>query len=285
MKKIMIIIVAIMAISTVAFSQITNVYITKDSSVVIDKVYAGVLSGTMFSTDSLHASGFTGVRFGAMASYQPAKWIAFKTWAMYQAETGSSSWSLQQFWMKLTPTQKLSIEVGSMGTLVTEQRPHPVSGNGQFETWSEASIPGMALNAKVKYDFTSNFQLAGGVALRNNLPEYSGRITYKKVQVSAWYSEWNKKFGTALTLDLPRVYNTFVWKQDQTIANVLVVHIVPSKGISLYSDNGYNFSTKKLVRSETGAMKTFESKWIKGLFGLGYNYENRSVNGYLFIHI
>lgn len=272
-----------MAISGVTVGQITDIKI--NNQITIDKVYAGSLSGTMFSTDSLYASGFTGVRFGAVGTYKPASWISFTTYGMYQAETGGKSWSLQQFSMKLMPIAKLSIEVGSMSTIPTEQRPHPVSGNGQFETWSESSIPGGAINAKVKYQFNKNFQLASGVALRNNLPEYSGRITYKKVQVSGWYSEWNKKFGTALTLDLPRVYNTFVWKQDQTIANILVVHIIPSKGISLYSDNGYNFQTKKLVRSETGVLKTFESKWIKGLFGLGYNYEHHTVNGYLFVHL
>ena len=278
-------IIAIMAISSVSFGQITNIYITKDSSIVIDRVYAGMLSGTEFSVDSLSASSFVNLRFGAMVTYKPAKWIAFRTWGMYQAETNNKSWKMQQFWTKITPTKKLSIEVGSMATLITEQRPHPVSGNGQFETFTEAQIPGMALNAKVKYDVTSTFQLAGGIALRNKLPEYSGRITYKRLQVSGFYSEYNKKFGTALTLDLPRVYNTFVWKQDQMLSNILVVHIVPKKGISLYSDNGYDLSAKKLVRSETGVLKTFESKWINGLLGLGYNYEHRTVNGYLFIHL
>ena len=187
--------------------------------------------------------------------------------------------------MTVNPSKKLTLQIGSMASLPTEQRPHPVSGNGQFETWSESQIPGGGLGAKLRYQFNSNFQLAGGVVVCKGLPEYSGKITYKKVQLSAWYSEWNQKFGSALTLDLPKVYNTFVWKQDQVVSNLLVIHIASKQGISLYSDNGYDLSTKKLVRSESGAMKTFENNWIKGLFGLGYNYENRSVNGYLFVHL
>jgi len=47
---------------------------------------------------------------------------------------------------------------------------------------------------------------------------------------------------------------------------------------------GYDFPMKKLVRGEWGLLKSFESKWIKGLFGLGYQHESRSVCGYLFVH-
>ncbi len=284
MKKLLVI-VSLVIISFASSAQITGIVITKDSSIVIDRIYAGSLSGTMFHTDSIYTDGFTGVRFGAMATYKPLDWLSFSSWAMVQIDGGASPWSLQQFYTTISPSKKLTLQIGSMASLPTEQRPHPVSGNGQFETWSESQIPGGGLGAKVRYQFNTDFQLAGGVVVCKGLPEYSGKITYKKLQVSGWYSEYNNKFGTALTLDLPKVYNTFVWKQNQVVSNLLVVHIVSSKGISLYSDNGYHLTTKKLVRSETGAMKTFKTNWIKGLFSIGYNYKKRTVNGYLFVHL
>lgn len=303
MKKLMSIIAFVAISVTTLFAQITNVYpFTKDSlaksidgkdttiqvtdrTLVIDRIYAGVLSGTMFSTDSLYASGFTGVRFGAMGTYRPAKWVSFSSWAMVQIDGGAHPWSLQQFYMTVNPIQKLTLQVGSMSTLPTEQRPHPVSGSGQFETWSHSQIPGGSLAVKVKYQFTKDFELASGIALRKNLPEYSARVTYKKVQLSGWYSQCDTTYGSALTLDFSRVYSTLVWKQKQVIADILVVTLSKKQGIKLYSDMGYDFVKKDLVRGEWGLLKTFDSKWIDGLFGLGYRHEAKSVVAYLFVHL
>lgn len=282
MKKLFAIIV-LLSISLVSFSQITNIKVSED--VTIDRVYAGSLSGTMFHTDSLYATGFTGVRLGTMATYKPAKWVSFSSWAMVQVDGGSQPWSLQQFYMTVNPTQKLSIVVGSMASIPTEQRPHPVSSSGQFETWSEASIPGGGLGIKAKYQFTSDFQLAGGVVIRKGLPEYSGRIIYKKVQLSAWHSVCDTTTGVAATVDFSGVYSTFVYKADQTIANVLVVKISKKHDLSFYSDMGYDFQKKELVRGEIGVMKGFDSKWVDGLFGLGYQHESKAFAGYLFVHL
>jgi len=280
-----VIMMAMICLTIAAKAQIENIKLTTDSSVTIDRIYAGILSGTQFSTDSLYASNFANVRLGAMATYQPAKWFAVKTWAMYQAETKTAPWHMQQFWFKFTPTQKLSLEIGNMATLPTEQRPHPVSGAGQFETFSEGQIVGMAINAKVKYAFTKDFNAGAGIASRKDKPEYSGMLSYKTVKLSGWYSQYNKKVGTALTLDFARVYDTFVWKQDQIVSNIFCLKILPKISVSLYADTGYDLIAKKLVRGEGGVLKNFESKYISGLFGLGYQHETNTVNGYLFVHL
>lgn len=284
-KHFLMVAMATMILSVPTFGQIKNIYLTKDSTLVIDRIYAGILSGTLFHTDSLYTTGFTGIRFGGMGSYSPAKWISFKSYAMYQADAGAASMSIQQFYVKLSPIKKLSLEFGSMATLPTEQRPHPVSGNGQFETWSESQIPGGTMNAKLKYQFTKSFQLATGIANRKGLPEYSGRITYKKIQLSGWYSKFDEKFGTAFTFDGDRVYSTFVFKQDQTIADILVIKLSKKQDISFYSDMGYDISKKDLVRGEWGFLKGFDSTWLNGLFGLGYRNEDNAIVGYWFVHL
>ena len=281
----MIVMTAMICLTIAAKAQIESIKLTTDSTVTIDKLYAGILSGTLFSADSLYASNFANVRFGAMATYQPAKWFAVKTWAIYQAETKTTPWHMQQFWFKVMPTKKLSLEIGNMATLPTEQRPHPVSGNGQFETFSEAQIVGMALNAKVKYAFTPDFKAGAGIAIRKDKPEYSGMLSYKTVKLSSWYSQYNKKVGAALTLDFARVYDALVWKQDQIVSNIFCLKILKKANISVYSDTGYDLVTKKLVRGEGGLLKNFESKYIKGLFGLGYQHETHIINGYLFVHL
>ncbi|MEI7564037.1 MAG: hypothetical protein WCJ39_10875, partial [bacterium] len=277
MKKLLCIIGIVACIATSSNAQMTDIYVTKDSTVVVNKLYAGSLSGSSFSTDSLHASSFSNVRFGAMATYQPTKWFAVKTLTMYQAETKIASWHIQQFWLKFTPTKKLSIEAGNMATLPTEQRPNPVSAGGQFETFSEGQIVGMTLNAKVQYAFSSDFKAGAGIAARNNKPEYSGMLSYKTVKLSGWYSQYNKKVGSALTLDFARVYDVLVWKQDQIVSNLFCLKLLKKADISLYVDAGYDLAAKKLVRGEGGLLKNFESKYIKGLFGLGYQYETKTI--------
>jgi hypothetical protein len=287
MKKLLFF-VALVVVTTITTAQITDIYPFKkgnitDSTLVINNLYAGTLSGTCFSVDSLSASMFVNIRFGAMMTYSPVKWFSVKTWAMYHADAGEKSWNLQQYWIKLMPVKKLSLEIGSMATLVTEQRPLPITGNGHFETWTEAQIPGMALNTKLKYQFTKNFQLAGGVAVRNKIPEYSGRITFGGVKVSGWYSN-DTIYGTALTLNTSRVYDVFVFKQD-VIANFLSFQVSKKFDLFLYSDTGYNLDQEKLVRGEWGILKCFGSKYASGLIGLGYQNETKTVNGYLFLHL
>lgn len=301
MKKLFAVIVLV-SISIVSFAQISNLYpftkelvktidgkdsivIVKDSSLVIDRIYAGSLSGTIFHTDSLYATGFTGVRFGVMATYKPASWISFSSWAMVQVDGGSQSWSLQQYWMTLNPTSKLTLQIGSMASIPTEMRPHPVSSDGQFEPFSPSQIPGGGLGIKAKYQFTKDFELASGVVFRGTMPEYSARLTYKKVQVSGWYSTLDSTSGVAATVDIGRVFSTFVYKPDQTIANLLVIKVSKKHDISLYSDMGYSFVDKELVRGEWGMLKGFDSKWIDGLIGLGYQYESKSIAAYLFVHL
>ena len=294
MKKLFAIIIAIMA-SFSSFAQIENVKIS--DQITINEIYAGTLSGTSFNVDSLTIGGFTSFRVGAMGTYKPAKWISFKTWGMIQAQADTSSWCLQQFWFNLSPVNRLSLEAGYMATLPTEQRPLPVTANGHFETGSEATIVGGAPTVKIKYwSADTNFKIGVGVALRNKLPEYSGMISiYKKITLSGWYGESNQRFGTALTLNFDRVYSTLVYKQDQilgekplkdkTLFNITTIQLNKGKTLALYSDVGYDFVTDKLVRGEWGLLKTFESKWVKGLIGLGYQQEIKSVVGYLFVHL
>jgi len=282
MKKIILTTIILLVIF-VSQAQITDIKI--DSTITIDRIYLGSLSGTLFSTDSIHASGFTNIRFGVMGTYKLASWISFSSWAMLQHDNQGNLSSSQPVWMTLNPTKKLTLQVGSIPTLPTEQRPHAVSPGGQFETWTESKIPGIAPGVKLKYDFTSNFQFATGIAVRGNMPEYSARLTYKKVKLYGWYSICDSTSGIAATIDFKKIYSTLVYKHDQVLANKLVVKFWENQNISFYSDMGYDFQKKDLVRGEWGLLKGFEGDWLKGLWGIGYRHEAKAIIPYLFFHL
>jgi len=303
MKKLFAII-GLVVISVASFAQISNLspftkeivetidgkdstIVVRDNSLVIDNIYAGMLGGTLFSIDSLNATGFTGVRFGAMATYKPLDWLSFTSWGLVQLDPGLDPWSLQQFLMTIRPTKKWSLQFGSMATIPTEMRPLPVSAAGQFETWSQSQIPGGAIGFKTKYQLTDNWEFAGGVAFRSGDPEYSARVTYKKIQISGWYSTCDSisASGVAASVVHGRLSSTFVYKPDHTIADVIVFKVSKKHDVSIYSDMGYSFAEKELVRGEWGLLKSFDSQWINGLFGLGYRHEARSIAGYLFVHL
>jgi len=304
MKKLFVSI-AIMAIAISSFAQVSFFPVKKDvvkgtdtikvsDSTLKVGIYAGILSGVKFTTDSLHSEGFSGIRFGGDISYSPAKWVTFNTWGIVQIDANCPTWSLQQFYVTLRPVKGLNVSAGYMATLVTEQRPYPVSGNGQFETWSESQIPGAAMNIKLKYQVSKDFQLATGIALRQELPEYSGRITYKGIQLSAWYAQWDKEMGSALTISSGRVYTALVYKQNdaisgitqKTIADICTVTINKKHSLSVYNDIGFCLEKDHpLARGEAGLLKGFSSPWINGLIGLGWDYKNKWIVGYLYIHL
>lgn len=280
--KIAMIVICLLS-SSVSFSQITDVKVSNE--IVIDKIYAGSLSAVNASTDSLSATGSTGLRFGAMATYRPTSWLAFRTWAMCQIDPGKDPWSLQQFFVNIHPIEQFNVDFGYMATIATELRPHPVSAGGQFETWAQSQIPGSGLGAKLRYQFTPDFQAAGGIAVRNGLPEYASKFTYKNIQVTGWYSEYNKKFGAATIINSGRISTTLVWKQNQTLADLFTIELSKKESISFFSDMGYDLVSKNLVRGEAGLWKGFESTWINGLVAMSYDLKAHAVNGYLFVHL
>lgn len=284
MKKLMII-VAIIGWAGASFAQIENIQLSK--TVTVDKLYAGMLSGVNFSVDSLHVKTFAGVRLGALVTWRPSKYIAVSSMGVHQLEAGSSSWTTAFFHITVNPIEALTISIGNMGTLATEQRPYPASAGGQFETFTEAQIPGAALCAKASLMVVKDkLSIGAAIAERNGKAEYQLNVSWpKKFTVSAFYDDWNKEFGTAVSANFWRISEVFVWRQGNVVSNLFQLHLGRDRDWNLYSDTGYDLAKGKLVRGEWGILKEFSSKHAKGLIGPGYCHEDRSVYCYLFVHL
>ena len=268
-----------------ANAQIENIKIPGDSTIVINDAYAGILASSIFSNDNLSFSRCSNLRAAFKATYSPTKFLSFISTESYQIDENSKNLVINQFWLKLS-VKSISFETGLMPALATESRPVPATANGQFETYTESTIPGLELGAKVKYNFNENKNYIGlGVSRRNNEPEYHLRYSSQLIKASVYYSEYNRKFGSCVALTTKRLYNITVYNQDQTLANLACYKLIPKKGIDWYCNSGYGFQEKKIIKFETGLLKNFSGSILKGLFGLSYNYELRSIKGYLFLHI
>ena len=287
--KLSTIIIIVACIVTSANAQITNVKL--DNQVTLDRVYLGFLGGGAYNQDSTKVFG--SVDIGAAATFRPANWFAFRGLGVYQFDTKMPT---AHFWTQFNPNKKVGISLGYMGTLASEQKPQKVTGEDQFITFTEKNIPGATYNIKVAVDSVGKFGFGVCVAYRSsnlkemslNGLEYQAMFTYNWMKISGWYGD--KKFGSALTLDFPRFHNITSWRQDQVVANFICIKLGKNKNYQIISDNGYDFSTKKFVRCETGFLRTFESPnianafCIGGLFGITYKNETKSINAYVFIH-
>lgn len=279
MKQIVSLMVAIF-VTLSSFSQIENIKISSDSSINVNKLYAGMLSSTAFNTKSLTTTPSINLRVGAMVSWKVSKQISIKSFGMIETDL-IKTWGIQQFYLSFTPSKHWLLVAGQMATISTEQRPHPVSGNGQFETWTQARIPGGAPGFKFKY--VGNITVGAGIAVRNGAPEYHGSFAKGNHTISGYYRDWDGQKGFAYTYDSKKFYSLLVFIPSSTVATTTVVNF--KNDYSLFVDLGYGAINKTLVRGEVGALKSFSSKWLKGLFSLSYDIKTESVNGYLFVHL
>ncbi|MCX6824965.1 MAG: hypothetical protein NTY80_01960 [candidate division SR1 bacterium] len=281
MKKI-IMTIACIASTILGFAQIENINASKDSSVTVTKLYGGILSGTSFNVDSMHTTNFVNIQLGAEAIWKVNKYIAVKAMESFHSDINSQ---LTHFYLRITPSKLLTIQVGQMATLSTEQRPHPVTAAGQFETFSEAQIPGAAPGIKMNVNPTSDISIGLGAAVRKRDAEYHANFKFKKFVMSGYYSMNSQKGGAQASWNGKKVYDTFVWKQDEVVANILCINIFPDKlNLTLYGDFGYDLKKNEVVRSEDGILKNFKFKQVKGLYGVGYQHEKKAVNVYLWLH-
>lgn len=284
MKKISLAIALLFVLST-ATAQIENIKLAKDSTILINDVYAGILAGSCFSQNSLNFSKFSSFRAGGKATYSPTNWLSAVSTASYQIDDRGQVSTINQFWFKLK-LKAISAEAGFLPTLATESRPVPVTADGQFETWTEASLPGAALGAKIKYNFNNNKNYIGiGVSQMNKEPEYHLRYSSTLIKASIYYSEFNQKFGSSIAIKTKKLYDIMAFNAGQTIGNLICYKLDTKNQIDYYCDFGYGLKEKKVLRFESGLLKNFSGNYLKGLFGISYCNEIKSVKGYLFIHI
>ncbi|MCX6794520.1 MAG: hypothetical protein NTY31_00770 [Candidatus Falkowbacteria bacterium] len=283
MMKIIFTVLAVFLIFLPAKAQIENIKLAGDSTVTIDYAYAGILAGSYFSQDSLNFGKSVNVRLGFQGTYRPTKWLSIVAREMYQTDDQKKVLSSSLFWARFK-LKSVTLETGMLPTLATESRPLSVSADGQFEAWTENNIPGTSLGAKIKYNFQKSY-IGAGVFQRNKEPEYHLRFSSPHFKASLYYSEFDHRFGSTATLITKRLYNIATFNAGKNFGNYAVFKLDRRRQIDYYLDAGYGFEEKKIIRAETGLLKNFSGRYLKGLFGLGYCYETKTINGIFFVHI
>lgn len=279
MKQIISLAVCILLTAS-CFGQIENIKISSDSTIIVDKLYAGMLSSTAFNTQRLTTSQFVNFRLGAMVSWKPSEKISIHSFGMLEADPNGIS-HIQQFYIKVRPFKKWVVVIGQMATPSTEHRAHPVSAGGQFETWTQSRIPGGAPGIKVKYE--GSFTIGAGVAARNGAPEYHGSFSKGNHMISGYYRVAGTQTGFAYRFDSKKLYSIWVFIPGSLVGTTTVLPLRHT--YSLFADLGTSTKPVTLIRGEVGAFKSFSSKWIKGLLSVSYDIKARNAKAYLFVHL
>jgi hypothetical protein len=146
---------------------------------------------------------------------------------------------------------------------------------------------GGALGVKATYRFDKGVCIGLGLAERGDKAEYHAKLSFKKAEFASYYSTLNEKFGVATVFSAGRLYNVISFEkvgQSSVIANFSNFDI--GKGMSLYLDAGYETQASEFPRMEFGFIKDFQfQKFGSGLLALGYKYEGKAINAYLFVHL
>lgn len=260
--------------------QITNIVATDDSSFVLERVYAGALEINSFSVDSLDHKGTVILRVGAAARLQLAKGLSLRTFFAQGSNSDGKGPTIANIFFRYEPGKRWRFLFGrgpQAGTFL--HSPHPVSAEGQFETFSQSRIPPAAIGclAMVTLGKTEWFASTG---FNRSSREYHLGLRVSKVSVSSWYND-SGRYGTAMTCKLDKTTIVLVVRDD-VLAGTLIQKL--SKRFVAYADVGVSSPMLGLVRSEAGLLRPFKtSYYVKGLVGIGYAHELRAVRAYLYI--
>jgi hypothetical protein len=290
MKKI-VVIVFLLTINMVAFSQIENIIITSDSSIVVNNVYAGLLNSTAFNSD-LKVEHFFNFRIGAKATWQLSPWLKARALIAY-GRVNEKDMKINFFSLKVhSKGERLGLEFGHMPTLSTEMMPMPLCAAGQFGTWAEGRITKPAVGAKTTWKINEKNLVGAEIAIRNEKPEYHLKLESGIFKAASSYVtanaklQTNEKFQAVVSAKTERVYSIAVFDKlvdSKMLANFTSIPV--GNEIELCLDAGYEFQTKKFEKLEFGILKNFESRFIKGLFYLCYKQEVKNIEATLLIHI
>ena len=296
MKKAFLILSVFLTLGFSVNAQTDKINVSPDSSLVINGVYAGLLNSVSMSTIELAAQHNYSFRVGAVATWQMNDLLSFHATSVYDRSNEDEFTSNNFYFKVLNRSKKLSFELGHMTTAATEIRPVPASADGQFETWTEALMPGSAMGAKI--GFNSDYgSLKIGVASRQKQAEYSLHAS-KQIKNQTFHLVFalggpggNNNYTVGITHKNSKIYQVLAFREQnvdidisKTLGYFINYEIMQTQKVCAYLDAGYDFSNEISPRLEAGLIKNFESQLLKGLLALGYDAKKKSVQTYFFIH-
>ncbi len=250
-------------------------------------IYAGVLSGPAISKDGTSTGTFY-FRTGGTIMWSPVNYLSVFVLAGGETDHTNKTTSFTHLNVRLKPVKSVLITLGKTSSVMTELlRPLPVTGAGQFETWTQSHIPGPAVGGKIAFSPNDKFSLLAGSFWRGKEASSEIGMHYGAFDIAGYYLNHSGLFGGAFDVKLKKFMTTFSYNHKQNVSMLDIVELPWFNKFSVYSDVGFGLDSinKKMIRGEWGFFKKASYKYLGLLIGVGYAEETKTVNGYLFIHL
>lgn len=295
MKKIIVVLIIFFGVFNIQ-AQI-DLGFSQDSTVHVKKVYAGLYSGTFFNLDSLNSQSDITLRIGAAVDYKIFKNLTVESFAVYEKQADKNIF-ITMFGLKYNFGKKSFLRIGKIPTPATLFRPHPVSGNAQFESWTTSQLPGANIgmmyhinNTNIgMYDGVDGiefhisqkiFNFNFGLWRSNRIRGYV--LSYKKNKISTTLF-YKKRFGSK-TFDSTTGQTLINDPGEKLIGNLFVYS--PRKDLSFYSDIGYFPENDTFPRLQIGVLKNVHVNLddLNVLVGGAWDKKTNSLVGYLQVNL
>jgi hypothetical protein len=249
--------------------------------------YVGILIGPKIGVDSGKISAFGTLRAGANVYWTPQtlKWFSFFGVGAIEVDQSKTITPLYLIGTKFIIHKHVVLTLGKIGTPMTELRPLPNSGAGQFEPWTKRQILPSALGGKTTFIINDKSSIVVGGFWRGTDASVELGAKTRFVQVAGYYMVKSHMFGAAAAITTKWVSETMVYNYKSNFAFVTNISVPKTAGLVLYSDIGFSSTDWRWIRGEWGVLKTFKIKFVKGLVGVGYAHENKGVWGYLQVNL
>ncbi len=266
-------------VSNIVCAQITEI----DSVNNIEStVYVGTLGGPKIGVDG-KSSGFITTRIGGTITWTPSKNLSFFGLGAGEADQTGTVSPFALFGTTISH-KKVKVTFGKIASPMTELRPIPTTGPGQFEPWTRAQILGSSLGGKISVNF-KNISFIGGNFVRGNEYSHEIGIKTKHIQASGYRMNASGIFGGAINTNFKNISTTFMFNDSKNIGMLNIITLPYTRNLFVYSDIGFDTAKDKMIRGEWGIFKTYKAKNTKGILGLGYSDEVQSFKGYIFLYL
>jgi hypothetical protein len=277
--------------STVLDAQVDSSRVATDTTVVVSKLYAGMVAGPAYDIESKQVTSTINVRVGAKADWKTSDKFTISSFAFIQYDKRTDTWlGGASMYGKYSATNRLTVMAGVGPSLPAKyHRPLPVTSAGHFEVFTTSRLPGGLPTVNLDYNLGPQNTISLGISQFGDGAMYATSFSSKKVVMTGYYLPHTNDWGSAVTITFPRVSTILVKSHMDIVSNFTRVVLNDKKGIVFITDNGYRISSEKWVRSENGFLKTFSSKPSKiqwgGLLGVTYDAIAKRANTYLFLYI
>jgi hypothetical protein len=152
--------------------------LSASSQIVIDSsatykadAYAGILTGPIFTKNEskVKVNAFVTVRVGGSVTWKPKSWFTLFGVTAVQVNEVPKVDYVYLIGTRFNLHRKVWVTAGKVASPMTELRPLPHTGGGQFEPWTKRQILGSAFGGKITYQINEKYSLVAGGFWRGDL--------------------------------------------------------------------------------------------------------------------